>query len=355
MVDEQLFLCEINTIPWQQPEGNSAYRSALLVFADWLEEQGDSRGELIRLREGLLQHPPKKQRVTWEPRLQELLNIGTSAVVAFWQNSIGMKFCWCPPGKFSMGSSPTEKEHNWEREVDVTLTQGFWLGTFLVTQGEYEKVMGKNPSNFFANGDGQLKVVGQDTSRFPVENVSWLDAIEYCQKLTEQERAANRLIVGWEYSLPTEAEWEYACRAGTMSATAFGTSLSSSQANFNGDSPYNDAERGPRLKRPASVGTYASNAWGLYDMHGNVWEWCWDAFEDTLPGGTDPIAVYGAPSESYRINRGGGWLSDGVDCRSATRGLNSRRSSFNSLGFRVSLILRADNDAWFFRTTSLTT
>ena len=172
-MDEQQFLNEINAIPWEQPSRNDDYRNSLLVFADWLEERGDPRSELIRLREGLLNNPTPEQRQLWEPRMQALIPEGVQPIVATWQNSISMKFCWCPPGKFMMGSPETEVDrHDDEDQVEVTLTQGYWLGKYEVTQAEYEKLTGNNPSYFSATGSGKSKVADQDASRFPVENVS---------------------------------------------------------------------------------------------------------------------------------------------------------------------------------------
>ena len=335
-MDESQFLHEINAIPWEQPAGNEDYHNALLVFADWLEEQGDLRCELIRLREGLLNDPTPKQRLLWEPRMQALIHQSVQPIQAVWQNSIGMKFCWCPPGKFMMGSPKMEvdRDDN-EDQVEVTLTQGFWLGKYEVTQAEYEKVMGKNPSWFSATGSGKSEVADQDTSRFPVEHVSWLEAEDYLKKLTEQERAAGRLPTGWEFRLPTEAQWVYACRAGTTTATAFGDSLSSKQANFDGNYPYNGAEEGPVLKRTCEVGSYPANAWGLHDLHGNVWEWCQDWYADNLPGGTDPPATQAA---SYRVNRGGSWSSYGGYCRSAYRNYYAPGYRFLHIGFRVAIV-----------------
>ena len=251
-------------------------------------------------------------------------------------NGLKMKFCWCPAGKFTMGSPESEKDRGFgENQVEVTLTQGFWLGKYEVTQSEYEKVMGKNPSQFCATGSNRSRVAGHYTSRFPVEYVKWSDAEDYCRKLTAQERAAGRLPEGWEYRLPTEAQWEYACRAGTTTATTFGDSLSSKQANFRGNAPYNGAAEGPDLDRTTKVGSYAANAWGLHDMHGNVREWCQDWYGDNLPGGTDPT---GAASGTERVDRGGGWNYSGRFCRSAIRFWSTPNNPFSYLGFRAALV-----------------
>ncbi len=189
-------------------------------------------------------------------------------------NSIGMKLALIPAGKFLMGSPKDEKDRLLaEEQHEVSITKPFYLGVYEVTQAEYEKVMENNPSCFSANGDGKYSVNDMDTSRFPVENVSWDDAVAFCKKLSElpEEKKAGRV-----YRLPTEAEWEYACRAGTKTPFHYGDSLSSKQANFCGHFPYGGADKGPWLKRTAKVDTYAANAFGLYDMHGNVWEWCQD-------------------------------------------------------------------------------
>ena len=205
------------------------------------------------------------------------------------------RLAWIKPGTFTMGSPSTEKERrsNEGPQTQVILSRGFWMSKYEVTQEEYLAVMmGNNPSRF-----------KEDLKR-PVEQVSWNDATNYCGKLTAREKAVGRLPAGYVYRLPTEAEWEYACRAGTTTATAFGNSLSSAQANFNGNYPYNGAAIGPNIVGTTAVGSYAPNAWGLYDMHGNVYEWCAD-WSGTYPGGsvTDPK---GAVTGSYRVDRGGG-------------------------------------------------
>ena len=237
---------------------------------------------------------------------------------------IKLDMLWCKPGTFLMGSQffPVGEKDRRDNETqhEVTLTKGFYLGKYEVTQEQWEKVMGSKPSQF------------KEATR-PVEKVSWDDAIKFCEKLTQMEKTAGRLPEGWVYTLPTEAQWVYACRAGTTTATAFGDSLSSKQANFNGDYPYGGASKGPNLGRTTDVGSYPANAWGFHDMHGNVYEWCSDWYGDYPDGSaSDPVG----PSEgSRRVLRGGSWRGLGQDCRSACR-LRFRPDYRDyGLGFRV--------------------
>lgn len=233
------------------------------------------------------------------------------------------------PGRFSMGSPESEvaREHDEGPLTEVVLSRRFWLARHEVTQREWESLMGNNPSRFRQSPD------------LPVEEVSWEEASAYCRRLTQREREAGRLPTGYEYRLPTEAEWEYACRAGTTTATAFGDHLDSTQANLDGSSPYNVTSNGPNRGRPATVGSYPANAWGFHDMHGNVWEWCFDWYSDRLPGGdvTDP---HGPQKGIYRAVRGGGWSSAAKYCRSSYRrsGLSPSHSD-SHIGFRVACAL----------------
>jgi hypothetical protein len=165
-----------------------------------------------------------------------------------------VRLCWCPPGKFIMGSPRNEPE--WrpdEDQVEVTLTKGFWMGKFEATQGQWKQVMGKLP--------GPLTTQLPEGDDFPVGNVNFAEAEAFCQRLTEIGHQSGELPNDWQFRLPTEAQWEYACRAGTTTATAFGDKLNSKQANFKGQ-PYNGAESGPSLGRAAKVGSYPANAWG---------------------------------------------------------------------------------------------
>lgn len=249
----------------------------------------------------------------------------------------GVKFCWCPPGRFVMGSPRGEPERRpGEDQVEVTLTRGFWLGKCEVTQGQWRRVSGAFPGPLTAGA-------GDD---FPVYAVNFAEAEGFCRGLTEQAHAAGELPQTWEFRLPTEAQWEYACRAGTATATAFGDALSSHQANFQGQ-PYNGAGAGagPSLKGAAPVGSYPPNPWGLHDMHGNVFEWCRDWYHARLPGGRDPDLSLAADSalpnrtgSLSRVRRGGCWADEGWPCRSAFRLRFEPERRSDHIGFRVAAV-----------------
>ena len=164
----------------------------------------------------------------------------------------GVKLCWCPPGRFTMGSPPNEPERRpGEDQVEVTLTRGFWTGKYEATQGQWKRVVGKLP--------GELTAELPEGDDYPVGNVNFAEAEAFCARLTELGRQSGELPEGWEFRLPTEAQWEYACRAGTTTATAFGDKLGSKQANVE-NKPYNGGEEGPTLGKAAKVGSYPPNA-----------------------------------------------------------------------------------------------
>ena len=236
----------------------------------------------------------------------------------------GIQLCWCPPGTFRMGSPADEPERRpGEDQVDVTLTTGFWMAKFEATQGQWKRVMGKLP------GPPTAQLPEDDD--LPVGNVNFAEAELFCRKLSELGWQSGELPKDWEFRLPTEAQWEYACRAGTDTATAFGNQLSSTRANFSGQ-PYNGAEPGPSLHRAARVGSYPANAWGLHDMHGNTFEWCRDWYHPNLPGGVDPDLYL--DKTSSRVRRGGGWTDDGWPCRSAFRLRFEPERRYDHIGFR---------------------
>jgi formylglycine-generating enzyme len=241
--------------------------------------------------------------------------------------------CWCPPGSFRMGSPASEPQRRAdEMQVDVTLSRGFWIGKFPVTQAQWVRVAGALPGELSAGA-------GDD---FPLYNVNFAEAEGFCDRLTALARAAGDLPASWTFRLPTEAQWEYACRAGTTTATVFGDTLSSRQANFRGDHPYNGAEAGPVLERTTPVGAYPPNAWGLHDMHGNLFDWCRDWYHGRLPGGADPdlwsaraTALLNGDGSISRVRRGGCWSDHGWPCRSACRLRYEPERKADHIGFRV--------------------
>ncbi len=250
-------------------------------------------------------------------------------------NSVGMKFTLIPAGKFTMGSPKGEVERREdEAQHEVEIGKPFYLGTYEVTQEQYEKVMGTNPSDFRPTGKGSDMVKGMDTRSFPVDTVIWQDAVDFCKKLSDMpaEKRARRL-----YRLPTEAEWEHACRAGARKYSTFyhGDTLSSLQANFDGGSPYGGAGRGPRLGRTARVGSYKPNPWGLYDMEGNVWEWCQDWWGSNYYATGPKKDPPGPNTGTYKICRGGAWINPSLYCRSAHRGWSSPTNRWNNSGMRA--------------------
>jgi formylglycine-generating enzyme required for sulfatase activity len=239
----------------------------------------------------------------------------------------GVTLCWCPPGKFVMGSPPDEPERRPdEGQVEVTLTTGFWIAKYETTQGLWKRVVGNLP--------GTPTAELPEGDEYPVGNVNFADVETFCRRLTDLARRGGALPNNWEFRLPTEAQWEYACRAGTTTATSFGNKLSSKQANFKGK-PYNGAEEGPSLGRAAKVGSYPANPWGIHDMHGNTYEWCRDWYHAKLPGGVDPDLYSNRGSSGSRVRRGGCWADEGWPCRSAFRVRFEPERRHDHIGFRV--------------------
>jgi formylglycine-generating enzyme required for sulfatase activity len=222
---------------------------------------------------------------------------------------LNLEMAYIRPGTFTMGNE--NGDSNEKPLTRVTLTRAYWLGKTEVTQGQYEALMGNNPSNF--------KNAGRDA---PVETVSWDEAMQFCRKLTERERQAGRLPEGYEYTLPTEAQWEYACRAGTTGDYAGNLAAMAWYSQNCGDTTH-------------AVGQKQANAWGLYDMHGNVWEWCRDWY-GSYPGGSgaDPT---GPSSGAARVFRGGSWDVVADYCRSAFRLPSGPGGRSPAMGFRLAL------------------
>lgn len=309
-----------------------------LALADSLEEQGEvERAELTRLS-AWLRHRTVGDAPAWEDRQRRLLASGVLPCVPELVNGIGMRLALIPAGRFLMGSPETEGQRSEDEgpQHEVEITRAFYLGVFTVTQAEYQQVMGTNPAHFSPTGGGKEKVAGLDTTRFPVESVTYEEAVEFCRRLTELDTTKPS---GHAYRLPTEAEWEYACRGGAASSQPFhvGATLSSHQANFDGRYPYGGAKKGPNLVRTCPVGNYAPNAFGLHDMHGNVWEWCGDWYDNAYYATSSRQDPPGPLGGSYRVIRGGSWCNFGWFCRSAFRFWYVPEFRYDDLGFRVAL------------------
>ena len=266
---------------------------------------------------GPSQTPPGSSPVSEPPEGSVPASVETAPVVSEGRaageeihNTLGMKLRWIPAGNFIMGSLEGEQgRKNDEAQVEVELTSGFWLGKYEVTQGEYEEIVGRNPAQF--------KEVGRYG---PVNRVGWDEAKAFCDKLTERERVAGKLPQGWAYTLPTEAQWEYACWAGEKE------SFSAEELDKVGWHSVNSGER------IHEVGKKKPNSWGLHDMHGNVWEWCLDWYAENRPGGKDPT---GPASGALRVIRGGGWNALDGSSRFAGRRSDEPSHRGAALGFRV--------------------
>ncbi|MFU8848041.1 MAG: SUMF1/EgtB/PvdO family nonheme iron enzyme [Opitutales bacterium] len=240
---------------------------------------------------------------------------------------LGFQLAWIPPGAFTMGSPIQEQGRlpNEGEQTEVHLTQGFWAGVHEVTQAEFRGIMDRTPSEFTG-------------ARHPADRVTWVEAQAFCRALTAIEEAAGRLPEGYVYRLPTEAEWEYAARAGTTTPFHFGEQADTTYGNFRGAYPreLDAATRATRAYGTEPVGTYPPNAFGLYDVHGNVSEWTLDAYNGRLPGGqlTDPKPRSGG--ERYTL-RGGSWEDSAVRVRSAARSNAGMSIQINTIGFRIFL------------------
>jgi formylglycine-generating enzyme required for sulfatase activity len=270
----------------------------------------------------------KEPGKTWLPVLQEALSYPPHQ--DWTVPDLGLELVWVAPGSFRMGAADSPPVHT------VQIAHGFWAGKYEVTQAEYEALMGRNPSTFKG-------------ARNPVERVSWGEATAFCTKLTEREQKAGRLQDGYEYRLPTEAEWEYAARGGTGSK---GTNYSGSNnvdevawyyAN-SGNRRLDDAEADEKTRlsnlsgsnsRSHPVGLRKPNELGLYDLSGNVWEWCLDGYDESYYAkspGTDPVNLQAA---TFRVKRGGSWGNGAGDVRSALRSRSRPGDASNGLGFRL--------------------
>jgi formylglycine-generating enzyme required for sulfatase activity len=247
----------------------------------------------------------------------------------------GIRLRWCPPGTFLMGSPASEPGRRADEEqVAVTLSRGYWTATYEVTQRQWSDVMGAWP---YRAPNAQFGI-GDDV---PAYWVNFMDAERFCEALTTRARRAGELPPNCEFRLPTEAQWEYACRAGTTSATPYGPRLTREHGNLADDSPEQALRKSPRLA--LAVGSYPPNPWGICDMLGNIFEWCRDWYHARLPGGVDPDiytekGVQNRDGTYSRVRRGGAWNDGPEFCRSALRLRYEPERSSDHIGFRVMLV-----------------
>ncbi len=244
---------------------------------------------------------------------------------------VAFSFRWAPPGKFTMGSPETEIYRRSDEILrDVTFDAGFWILATPVTQRQFMLTKKRNPAAFCSTGRHRSRVIDLDTSDFPIENVSWFDAEKFSLKTSQKLRKAKEPFY---FDLPTEPEWEYACRAGTSTPFAFGESLEGSANYCDSDERWNAWQHGrPHPKsppRPTPVGSYPPNAWGIYDMHGNVDEWVGAERDD------ETLSEY--DREEYRVFRGGSWFHPSSFARSASRVRTYPDIKSENIGFRVVL------------------
>jgi eukaryotic-like serine/threonine-protein kinase len=232
-------------------------------------------------------------------------------------NGISLTMLEIPAGSFMMGSPASEEESqdNEKPQHRVNL-KAFYLGQTEVTQAQYQAIMGTNPSHFKG-------------AELPVEQVSWLNAKEFCEKLSQK--------TGKTYSLPSESQWEYACRAGTTTPFTFGETITTDVANYDGSNSYGEAPKGIYRRKTTAVNTFPPNVFGLFDMHGNVWEWCLDTWHNYAGAPIDGSAWKSQNENDNPVLRGGSWYFNPRNCRSAYR-FNSFPDYQNyNYGFRVCL------------------
>jgi formylglycine-generating enzyme required for sulfatase activity len=253
------------------------------------------------------------------PKPPTNINVNINAQSSFTEdlgNGVKLEMIAIPGGTFWMGSPTNEAERNNDEGPQHQVTvPSFFMGKYPLTQAQYQAIMGNNPSYFKGNNR-------------PVEAVSWDDAVRFCQKLSQR--------TGKNYRLPSEAEWEYACRAGTKTPFSFGDNITTDLVNYDGTYPYKSAPKGKYREQTTDVGTFPPNAFGLYDMHGNVWEWCEDDWhENYIDAPTDGSAWNSQSGSNTKLLRGGSWHNFARFCRSAIRARYSRDYRYYNFGFRV--------------------
>ncbi len=306
----------------------SALILVCLLLAIPYETKADATPQEVKQTEQLIQSDDEAIQLRKAPELGDVVT-----------NSVGMKLTYVPPGEFMMGSLASAAEtaaksggrNEWYVDEHprhcVRITNGFYIGVTEVTQGQWEAVMHTSVRQQREKANPSWSLRGEGYN-YPMYYVSWEEAVEFCRKLSQKENIY--------YRLPTETEWEYACRAGTTTPFNTGETISTDQANYNGIDKYGNSYNGLRSGKTMLVGSFRPNRFGLYDMHGNVDEWCNDWYDENYYGissaGINPIG----PSDGIvRCVRGGEWATLLRACRSATRGFHHPSIRRNKVGFRV--------------------
>jgi len=289
----------------------------------------DSQGKIVRKQKGKARQKIEKLELSEREKYGWASGHGWFGGGSDSLKNIELSMVYIEGGEFMMGASKNEKSASKDEYPQHSVTiKPFYMGKYPVTQAQWQAVMGNNPSRF--KGDNR-----------PVEKVSWNDAVKFCEKLSE--------LTGHAYRLPSEAEWEYACRAGTTTPFHFGETLTTDLANYKGDYTYADLanykgdytyaneSKGKYRGETTEVGSFLPNGFGLYDMHGNVWEWCADSWHSNYEGAPNDGSVWLNNSNKNRVLRGGSWNDEPDYTRSAGRNNLSLDDSDSVIGFRIKL------------------
>ncbi|OBQ39610.1 MAG: serine/threonine protein kinase [Anabaena sp. CRKS33] len=319
-------LFDTNRMEWQWQKYVSLSQELTTVLETMLQDiptrRYDSAAEVLAALAN------QKTRViptpTNPPKPPANINLNINPQSSFTEdlgNGVKLEMIAIPGGTFWMGSPTNEAERDDDESLQHQVTvPNFFMGKYPLTQAQYQAIMGHNPSYFKGNNR-------------PVERVIWNDAVTFCQKLSQK--------TGKNYRLPSEAEWEYACRAGTKTPFSFGDNITTDLVNYNGNYPYKSAPKGKYREQTTDVGTFPPNTFGLYDMHGNVWEWCEDDWhENYINPPTDGSAWNSQSGSSSKVLRGGSWSFGARRCRAAIRGRLLRDDRYNCCGFRVASSFR---------------
>lgn len=274
--------------------------------------------------------------IALEPFSFEKLAVNPQGQITYRQHRLGQFFVEdlgevvlemvaIPAGQFWMGSSDNDPQRfGDEGPQHIVSISPFYMSRALVTQSQWQQIMGNNPSSFKGN-------------KRPVEQVSWQDAMEFCQRLSQN--------TGRPYRLPSESEWEYACRAGSETPFPFGETITPDLANYDRNQAYDSGPQGQYRKQTTEVGSFPANPFGLYDMTGNVWEWCQDTWHDSYLGAPDDGSAWQEDNSSFRVLRGGAWIYSSLYCRSAARYYVSQDCSNFYIGFRVAMSAHPDRES----------